>query len=61
VVEPDGKPRVIITNAACVPGAIAHLEPRKDCILLAVRGVAPQLWVSVHRTPAFRAWIGLAG
>ncbi|MEO7732017.1 MAG: LytTR family DNA-binding domain-containing protein [Kofleriaceae bacterium] len=39
--------------------AIEHVEPRKDRLGLAVRGVAGAVTVSTHRTPAFRRWIGL--
>lgn len=39
--------------------AIAHLDPRKDRIAIAVRGSASPVTVSVHRTAAFRRWIGL--
>jgi DNA-binding LytR/AlgR family response regulator len=39
--------------------AIAHLEPRRDRIAIAVRGSPGPVTVSVHRTAAFRRWIGL--
>ncbi len=39
--------------------AIAHLDPQKDRIQLAVHGTATPVTVSVHRTAAFRRWIGL--
>ena len=39
--------------------AIEHVEPRKDRLGLAIRGVAALVTVSTHRTPAFRRWIGL--
>jgi len=40
--------------------AIDHLEPEHDRITVAVRGLDRRLAVSVHRTAAFRRWIGLA-
>jgi DNA-binding LytR/AlgR family response regulator len=40
--------------------AIAHLDPRKDRILIAVRGSLEPVSVSSHRTAAFRRWIGLS-
>lgn len=43
--------------------AIAHLDPRqdprKDRIAISVRGSPQPVIVSVHRTAAFRRWIGL--
>ncbi len=39
--------------------AIAHIEPRKDRLWLAIQGVAELRSVSVHRTPAFRRWLDL--
>jgi DNA-binding LytR/AlgR family response regulator len=37
--------------------AIDHIEPRKDRLWLAVRGVSGLLSVAVHRTAAFRRWL----
>jgi DNA-binding LytR/AlgR family response regulator len=39
--------------------AIAHIEPRKDRLWLAVKGVSELRSVSVHRTAAFRRWLDL--
>lgn len=39
--------------------AIAHIEPRKDRLWLALRGVPGLRSVSVHRTAAFRRWLNL--
>jgi DNA-binding LytR/AlgR family response regulator len=39
--------------------AIIDLDPRKDRIAIALRGSAQPVTVSVHRTAAFRRWIGL--
>lgn len=39
--------------------AIVHVEPRRDRLWLALRGVPDLLSVSVHRTAAFRRWLDL--
>ena len=40
--------------------AIAQLDPRRDRVVLSIRGLSAPVAVSVHRTPAFRRWIGIA-
>ena len=40
--------------------AIDHLDPQKDRILVGLRGSPTPLAVAVHRTAAFRAWVGLS-
>jgi DNA-binding LytR/AlgR family response regulator len=39
--------------------AIAHLDPHKDRIAITLHGARQPVTVSVHRTAAFRRWIGL--
>lgn len=40
--------------------AIAHLDPARDRIAIMLRGADHPVTVSVHRTAAFRRWIGLS-
>lgn len=41
--------------------AIVQLEPRRDRVVLTLRGVPEPVTVAVHRSAAFRSWIGLSG
>jgi two-component system, LytTR family, response regulator len=40
--------------------AIEHIEPRDDRLAVALRGLPAPCLVSVHRTAAFRRWVGLS-